>query len=74
MIETIMRRRMKHWRQGHRATTRKSNLLSETSFLNGEVVVAIEIESHTLLQIDVGYVPGLALLGGEALAGAQPRD
>lgn len=44
MIETIMRRRMKHWRQGHRATTRKSNLLSETSFLNGEVVVAIEIE------------------------------
>lgn len=44
MIETIMRRRMKHWRQGHRATTRKSNLLSEMSFLNGEVVVAIEIE------------------------------
>lgn len=32
------------------------------------------IQSHTLLQIDVGYVLGLALLGGEALAGAQPRD
>lgn len=40
MIETIM----KHRRQGHRATTRKWNLLSETSLLNGEVVVAIEIE------------------------------
>lgn len=44
MIETTMRRRMKHRRQGHRATTRRSNLLSETSFLNGEVVVAIEIK------------------------------
>lgn len=32
------------------------------------------IQSHTLLQIDVGNVLGLALLGGEALAGAQPRD
>lgn len=45
MIETTMRRRMKHRRQGHKATTRKSNLLSETSFLNGEVVVTIEIEA-----------------------------
>lgn len=32
------------------------------------------IQSHTLLQIDIGNVLGLALLGGEALAGAQPRD
>ena len=38
------------------------------------VMLFLLIQSHTLLQIDVGYVLGLALLGGEALAGAQPRD
>lgn len=38
------------------------------------VMLFLLIQSHTLLQIDIGYVLGLALLGGEALAGAQPRD